>query len=64
MAQKTDSPGLQADALSELAAVLQIAGELSDAQQAIDEAISLYRAKGDRASVQRASLQAARMSAQ
>jgi tetratricopeptide (TPR) repeat protein len=42
-----EAPGLQGDALAELAEVLQIAGRVGDAGVANDEAIALYDAKGD-----------------
>jgi class 3 adenylate cyclase/tetratricopeptide (TPR) repeat protein len=45
---QTEAPMLQADAHSELAAVLRLAGREGEAQQAIDEAIRRYEAKGNR----------------
>jgi tetratricopeptide (TPR) repeat protein len=44
---KTDSPGQHADAMSELAAVLEASGRLNDALAANDEAVALYSRKGD-----------------
>jgi ATP/maltotriose-dependent transcriptional regulator MalT len=45
--RQTEAPVLQADALADMATVLQIAGKLQDARAALDEAISLYTAKGN-----------------
>jgi tetratricopeptide (TPR) repeat protein len=47
MVRRTEAPGMQADALTELASVLQLAGKTHEARQAIDEAIALYAAKGN-----------------
>ncbi len=47
MVRRTEAPWLQADALSELASVLRIAGKAGEARHLIDEAITLYTAKGD-----------------
>jgi tetratricopeptide (TPR) repeat protein len=47
MLRKTESPGLQADALGELTTVLALAGKRDAALESIDEAISLYEAKGN-----------------
>ena len=47
LARQTESTSLQADALSELACVLRLAGRLDEARTAIDEAIALYKAKGN-----------------
>jgi len=55
LSRQTDAPPLQADTLSELASVLDLAGRHAEAYAAIDAAISLYQAKGDRVSVARAS---------
>ncbi len=55
LSQKTDAPQLQADTLSELAAVLRLGGRLDEARQNIDAAIAIYRAKGDVVSAARAS---------
>jgi class 3 adenylate cyclase/tetratricopeptide (TPR) repeat protein len=49
----TESPVLQADALAELAAVQQLAGKVGEAHHAIDEAITLYEAKGNVVSASR-----------
>ena len=54
LARKTEAPMLQADALSELAAVLLIAARPAQARIEIEAAISLYRAKGSRVAVERA----------
>ena len=51
--KQTESPNLEADALSELALVLQVAGRLPEARTVIGEAIALYRSKGDLVSSQR-----------
>ena len=55
LAMQTDAPPLKADTLSELAAVLMLAGRHSEARQTIDAAIAIYRAKGDIVSAARAS---------
>ena len=47
LVQQTETPMLQADALSELASVLLIAGRLEDARQALTDAAALYATKGD-----------------
>ena len=47
LSQKSDGPQMRADTLSELAAVLKLAGRLVEARQAIDMAIGIYQAKGD-----------------
>jgi class 3 adenylate cyclase/tetratricopeptide (TPR) repeat protein len=56
LARRTEAPLLQADALGELADVLRLAGRAADARRAIDEALALYRAKGNRVAVQRAAV--------
>ncbi|HEY9067386.1 MAG TPA: adenylate/guanylate cyclase domain-containing protein [Burkholderiaceae bacterium] len=56
LARKTEAPMLQADALSELAAVLRLRGRASEAHQAMNEAIELYVAKGNIVSATRAGL--------
>ena len=43
----TDSPALHADAISELASVLEASGRLAEAIATNDRAISLYEEKGD-----------------
>jgi len=53
MVRRTEAPSMQADALAELASVLQIAGKTREARQAIDEAVSLYAAKGNVVSASR-----------
>jgi tetratricopeptide (TPR) repeat protein len=55
LAMQTDAPPLKADTLSELAAVLMLAGRHSEARQTIDVAIGTYQAKGDIVSAARAS---------
>jgi tetratricopeptide (TPR) repeat protein len=47
MARRSEAPGLQADALTELASVLGIAGRTNEARSTAEEAIALYRAKGN-----------------
>ncbi len=54
LVRRTEAPNLQADALSELASVLRIAGRESEAQQTIGEALALYTSKGNVASAARA----------
>jgi len=44
---KSDAPQMQADSLSELAAVLMQASRPDEARQAIEKAISIYQVKGD-----------------
>ena len=61
LSQGSDSPQMQADALSELAAVLEHAGRLDEARQAIEDAISIYQGKGDVVSAARAATMAARL---
>jgi hypothetical protein len=55
LSAKTDAPPLRADTLFELASVWRLAGRLDYARQAIDQAIVLYKAKGDVVSAARAS---------
>jgi tetratricopeptide (TPR) repeat protein len=59
LARRTEYPVLQADALVELADVLQSAGRASEASEALGEAISLYEAKGDVVSARRSAAQRA-----
>jgi Flp pilus assembly protein TadD len=59
LSQLSDAPQMQADALSELATVLAIAGRPAEARQAIDAAIAIYGAKGDIVSTARATSWAA-----
>jgi hypothetical protein len=47
LTRQTEAPVLQADALADLAMVLQIAGKSREAKAAIAEAVDLYGAKGD-----------------
>jgi tetratricopeptide (TPR) repeat protein len=47
LTRQTEAPTLQADALAELACVLRIAGQTAQALDAVGEAVSLYRAKGN-----------------
>ena len=47
MARATEAPCLQADALAALAEVLNLSSKISEARNAIDEAIALYTAKGN-----------------
>jgi hypothetical protein len=53
--RRTEAPCLQADALSELASVLRIAGKTDEARQANGEAIGLYTSKGSVVAVARCS---------
>ena len=55
LAMQTAAPPLKADTLSDLAAVLMIAGRRGEARQTIAAAIDIYRAKGDIVSAARAS---------
>ncbi|HEX2240322.1 MAG TPA: adenylate/guanylate cyclase domain-containing protein [Actinomycetota bacterium] len=52
--QKTDFLGMQADALMDLAEVLQLAGRADESRTAIEEAIALYRKKGNEVAADRA----------
>ena len=61
LARKTEVPTLQADALAELACVLALAQRGNEAQLAVEEAISLYAAKGDQVSLKRWADWAARL---
>jgi ATP/maltotriose-dependent transcriptional regulator MalT len=45
--RRTEAHRLQADALTELASVLRIAGKADQASHVIREAIALYSSKGD-----------------
>jgi tetratricopeptide (TPR) repeat protein len=54
--RRTETPGLQADALSELASVLRLAGKHGEARQAISEAIALYKSKGNIVSAARSTV--------
>ena len=59
MSQHSDAPQMQADCLSELAAVLLQAGRRGEARRAIETAIGIYDAKGDVVSTGRATAWAA-----
>ena len=50
LARQTEVPGFQATALSELGAVLRIAGRHHEARRALAEAVEIYLRKGDVAS--------------
>jgi tetratricopeptide (TPR) repeat protein len=52
--KETEAPLLQADALTELAAVMRVAQRHGEAQQAAEAALTLYRTKGDVVSANRA----------
>jgi class 3 adenylate cyclase/tetratricopeptide (TPR) repeat protein len=49
-----EAPGFLGDALVDLAAVLRLAGKIDEAKQAVDEALQLLHAKGDRPFAERA----------
>ena len=53
MAKKTEVPGLQATAWSELASVLHAGGRVDESRRAREEALKIYVAKGDRMSAER-----------
>jgi len=53
LAQGSEAPVLQADALIELASVLAIAGRFDEARAAAGDAVVVYAAKGDRVSTAR-----------
>jgi class 3 adenylate cyclase/tetratricopeptide (TPR) repeat protein len=61
LAQRTDAPPLQADTLSELAAVMALAQRHDEARRAVDAAVAIYRSKGDVVSAARAAAWAARL---
>lgn len=54
LVRTSESPSLQAEALTELASVLNLAGKVDEAREAIAEATSLYVAKGDIVSARKA----------
>jgi len=62
LSQKSDAPQLQADTLSELAAVMALGGRLDEARQTISSAIALFLAKGDVVSAARATAWSAGLS--
>ena len=51
--RRTDSPVLQAEALSDLAEVLRLSDRFVDARAALEEALRLVEAKGDVVSTKR-----------
>jgi len=55
LSQQSEAPQLQADTLSELAAVLVLAGRRDEAREAADLAVKVYQAKGDVVSAARMS---------
>ncbi len=59
LSRNCDAPQMKGDTLSELAAVLLLAGRRDEARDAIDAAITIYRAKGDIASTRHAAAWAA-----
>jgi Flp pilus assembly protein TadD len=59
LSQQSDAPQMRAETLSELAAVLMLAGRREDARQAIGTAIKTFEAKGDTVSAARATAWAA-----
>ncbi len=61
MSEKCDAPQMQADALSELASVLALAGQVDRARDAVAQAIAIYRTKGDVVSTARAQSWAAKL---
>jgi tetratricopeptide (TPR) repeat protein len=63
LVRQTEAPTLQADALCELASVLQLNGKTDEARQVIDEAIDLYRSKGNVVSAELAAARAAKLAA-
>jgi tetratricopeptide (TPR) repeat protein len=60
LSQKSDAPQLQADTLSELAAVLVLDRRVDEARGAIQTAIALYQVKGDVVSIARSTTWAMR----
>ena len=63
LARQTEIPMLEADALFELAAVLQIGSRGPEAAQALEAALAAYRAKGDVVSAGRAAAALGRLEA-
>ncbi len=61
LSQASDAPQMQADALSELAAVLLAIGQHAEANQTIASAIAIYQSKGDVVSAGRAAAWASRL---
>jgi ATP/maltotriose-dependent transcriptional regulator MalT len=53
MVRETEALTLRAETLSELGSVLKLAGKFAEARQVMDEAVALFREKGDIASVNR-----------
>jgi len=53
MARQTEAPDLLASAWAELATVLELRGQKHEARQALDEALKIYEAKGDRMAARR-----------
>jgi tetratricopeptide (TPR) repeat protein len=62
LSKKSDAPQMQADTLSEFAAVLVLARRTDEARRAIDTAITIYQAKGDIVSAARATAWAVSLS--
>jgi ATP/maltotriose-dependent transcriptional regulator MalT len=52
--REAEAPSLQGDALVDLATVLRIAGKVDEAKGAVDNALALFNAKGDRPFADRA----------
>jgi tetratricopeptide (TPR) repeat protein len=61
LVQRTEAPLLQADALAELAKVLKIAERPAEARAAIEQALALYRSKGNVVSEAQYTLWASRL---
>ncbi len=61
LAARTEAPILQAEARSELAEVLRLAGKTDEARQAMVEATALYFSKGDIVSTERSTSWAERL---
>jgi class 3 adenylate cyclase/tetratricopeptide (TPR) repeat protein len=61
LVQRTEAPLLQADALAELAEVLKIAERPAEARAAIEQALALYRSKGNVVSEAQYTLWASRL---
>jgi len=58
LSQKSDAPQMQADSLSELAAVLTQAGRFDEARRITEKAIAIYQLKGDVVSAARSARRA------
>jgi ATP/maltotriose-dependent transcriptional regulator MalT len=61
LSQQSDAPQMRADALFELASVLQLAGQTDESRRCVDESIATYHLKGDVVSASRVKTWAERL---